>query len=604
MIPPKEFIRKIRPFSFLTEEELDILVSGLEAALYRKDHFLYRTGETRRYIYIVVSGLVCLLDEGPVDYVSREEILGIITSDANSFLVSAQAVEDTVCYLISRDKYKEVFERNRAFSAFFTAIITKRFRSFRTAVSDGKILQESSLVIDVERIIYKRPVICNPHTPVMAAAAEMDKQNVSSIVVVDENSKPVGILTRKDLVTVLMRGGQSSLVSEFMSFPVETISSGATVFEAFAKLTEKGFDHLVVMKGDDLLGVITRKDIQIHFEPSFSIFSLYRKVVKAGSLNELRSIVDSIRVSLAKIALAGSDFFDLTKTISSVHDAIVVRTLEFLADSCPDREFVWVNMGSSGRKEEVIATDQDNALIYRGARPTEFAEKACDSLETIGIPKCTGDYMACNETWNQSALVWKDFFRRWFADPIPFHVRYLSVFLDMRPLYGDSSIYDEIVECIGRSVTQEAITSLVSDAVEVEPSLDTFGIMGLRKRLDLKMHGIYPIVNGIRALALYGGLHKLTNTRERMEKLCLEGIIDEMMRHDLVESYGFLQDLRLRHHAEAVLSGNRIDNIVHAKELSKVDLLILKESLKVVASFRKFLMRKFDLTQPMALREL
>jgi CBS domain-containing protein len=261
-------------------------------------------------------------------------------------------------------------------------------------------------------------------------------------------------------------------------------------------------------------------------------------------------------------------------------------------------------MGSSGRKEEIIATDQDNAVIYRGERPTEFAEKSCESLETIGIPKCSGNYMACNEMWNQSELAWKDYFQRWFADPIPFHVRYLSVFLDMRPLFGDSSIYDEIVESIGKNVTQDAITNLVSDAVEVEPSLDIFGPMGLRKRLDIKMHGIYPIVNGVRALALYGGLHKLTNTQERVEALCGIGLIDETMRHDLLESYGFLQDLRLRHHAGSVLGGKKIDNIVHSKELSKIDLLILKESLKVVASFRKFLTRKFDLTQPMALREL
>ncbi len=604
MIPPKEFIRKVRPFSFLTEEELDTLISGLEVELFKKDRIVFSKGEDRKNIYIVFSGLVCLSDEEAVNYISRGEVLGLIASDSNAFLLSAKALEDTVCYLISMDRYKEVLAANASFSAFFIAIITKRFRSLKGTLSDEKILQESALVIDIERMIYRRPVVCKPHTTAGTAVAQMDAENVSSVVVVDENFKPVGILTHKDIRKVFISGGRFSLVSEFMSSPVKTISSRATIFEAFAKLTEMGIDHLVVLKGNDLLGVITRKDIQIHLEPSFSILSLYRKVIKAKSIEALRTIFDSIRISVAKIALAGHDFFDLTKMISSVHDAIVAKAIEILRDKYPDGAFVWINMGSSGRKEEIIATDQDNAVIYRTNRPSDLAEAVCKSLDDIGIPKCLGNYMASEEKWNQSTLVWKGYFNSWFTDPIPIHVRYLSVFLDMRPLYGDTSIHKQIIESIGYSVTNESIRFLVSDAVDIQIPLGIFGIRGLRKGLDIKMYGIYPIVNGVRALALYGGFYELTNTQERIDKLCREGIIDETMCHDLLEAYGFLQDLRLRHHARSVLREGPIDNLINTKEISKLDMLILKESLKVVSSFRKFLMKKFDLSEPFALREL
>jgi CBS domain-containing protein len=604
MIPPKEFIRKVRPFSFLTEDELDILISGLEVQLFKKDRDLFRRGEDRHNIYIVYSGLVCLLDEEAVDYLSRGEVLGLTATDDNKFLFSAKALEDTVCYLISMDRYKKVLAANASFSAFFTAMITKRFRSLKSAHTDEKILQESALVIDIERVIYRKPVVCRPRTMVKDAAARMDAENVSSVIAVDDSFKPVGILTHKDLRKVLISGGGFSRVSEFMSCPVKTISSRATVFEAFANLTEMGIDHLVVLKGEDLLGVITRKDIQIHLEPSFSIFALYRKVINASSIEALTTIFDSIRISVAKIALAGPDFFDLTKMISSVNDAIVVKVIEFLKDKYPDGEFVWLNMGSSGRKEEAIATDQDNALIYRGDRPLDLAKAVCNSLDAIGIPKCLGNYMAGNEMWNQNTLAWTDYFRNWFTDPVPIHVRYLSVFMDMRPLYGDTSIYKEVINSIGNVVTEESIRSLASDAVDTEIPLGLFGIRGLRKGLDIKMYGIYPIVNGVRALALQGGFFELTNTRERMSTLSREGIIDEEMFHDLQESYGFLQDLRLRHHARSILRGSSIDNLINTREISRLDLLILKESLKVVASFRKFLMKKFDITQPLALREL
>ena len=189
-------------------------------------------------------------------------------------------------------------------------------------------------------------------------------------------------------------------------------------------------------------------------------YFLYRKVGKADSIEALRTIFDSIRISVAKIALAGPDFFDLTKMISSVHDAVVARVIEIVREKYPDRGFVWVNTGSSGRKEEIIATDQDNAVIYTEERPADLAEAVCTSLDKIGVPKCPGNYMASNESWNQSASVWKDYFNSWFTNPIPFHVRYLSVFLDMRPIYGDTGIYEEVVESIRHSITEEAIRSL------------------------------------------------------------------------------------------------------------------------------------------------
>jgi len=604
MIPPKEFIRKVRPFSFLTEDELDTLMSGLEVELFRKGRIIYNRGEDRKNIYMVYSGLVCLYDEEAVDYISQGETLGLITADSNEYILSAKAAEDTVCYLISVDRYKEVLAVNKTFSDFFAAIITKRFKSLKGTLYDEKILQESALVIDLERVIYRRPVVCRPHTLVTDAAAKMDAENVSSVIVLDENSKPVGILTHKDLRKVLMSGSRFSHVSEFMSSPVKTISSRATIFEAFARLTEMGFDHLVVLKGDDLLGIITRKDIQIHLEPSFSIFSLYRKVLKADSIEALRTIFDSIRISVAKIALAGPDFFDLTKMISSVHDAVAARVIEIERSKYPDRDFAWVNMGSSGRKEEIIATDQDNAVIYKENRPSDLSEAVCASLDKIGVPKCLGNYMASNERWNQSVTVWKDYFNNWFKNPIPFHVRYLSVFLDMRPVYGDTGIYKEVIESIRHSVTEEAIRSLVSDATDIEIPLGVFGIRGLRKGLDIKLYGIYPIVNGVRALALYGGFHELTNTQERLEGLCGDGIIDEIMHRDLLEAYGFLQDLRLRHHAGSVLRESKIDNLINTRQTARLNLVILKESLKVVSSFRKFLMKKFDITRPFILREL
>jgi CBS domain-containing protein len=605
MIPPKEFIRKIRPFSFLSDPDLDIIVSALDVALFEKDKIIHKKGRISEYVYVIFSGLVGLFDEeAAVDYLSRGEIFGILSLYGNPLNSTAKAVEDTVCYLVATEQFKVIFDANERFASFFTTFINRRFRSFKTIASDKKIVEEASFVLEVERIIYKKPVICHADLTISGVASEMEKNAVSSIIVVDDDLHPIGILTHKDLSKVIIHGDKTDRVARFMSSPVKTITERATIFDAFTKMIDAGIDHLVVTKAGKVFGVVTRKDIQIHLEPSFSIVKLFRKVRRATSIDELNTVFDALRLSISKIAMTGPNFFDLTRMLGSVHDAVVAKVIDIHINRYPRDQFAWIHMGSSGRKEEIIATDQDNALICREGDFAELAGIVNGSLADIGFPKCPGNYMASNSKWNQPLPVWKDYFRQWFADPDPDNIRYLSVFLDMRPVYGETALYDELLESIRSMVTREAVTLLVQDAIEIKPPLGVFGILGLHKGVDLKIYGIYPIANGARALALDDGILEVTNTRERLEALSASRMISNQMCHDLIESYGFLQDLRLGHHARGVLNQSQPNNRVTGKELAKIDLLLLKESLKVVSEFQEFLMKKYDVTRTVLYSQL
>jgi CBS domain-containing protein len=378
-----------------------------------------------------------------------------------------------------------------------------------------------------------------------------------------------------------------------MSSPVKSVTATETIFDAFTKMVESGIDHLLVTKEGKVFGVVTRKDIQIHLEPSLSIPKLFRRVKRAASIGELQTIFNSLQLMVARIVMSGPNFYDLTKMISTVHDAIITRTIEIITAGCSTGSFVWVHMGSSGRREEIIATDQDSALIRESDEWVAFGDTISDAMAEIGFPKCPGDYMVSNRMWNQRLSVWKEYFSLWFGNPIPEHVRFLSVFLDMRPIFGDSASYNELLESIRTAVTGEALTLLAQDAVQIEPPLGMWGIIGLHKGVDLKTYGIYPIVNGARVLALESRMIELTNTKERLAALQANGTISRELCGDLLEAYGFLQDLRLRHHSQTVMSQSPTDNVVRGKELSKVDLLLLKESLKIVTSFQKFLSGKY-----------
>jgi CBS domain-containing protein len=422
----------------------------------------------------------------------------------------------------------------------------------------------------------------------------MDANCVSSVVVVDDGMKPLGIFTHKDLRRVVMEGGRTSPVSGFMSHPVKTRPHDATLFDALTEMIESGLDHLVITREGKVWGVLTRKDVQINFEPSSSIISQFRRINKTTSIEELQSVYRTIRLSVAKLAMNGPNFYSLSMMISSIHDAVIKKVIGLTEVEPPGERFVWVHMGGLGRKEEILATDQDNALIHSGGQWSGFAAEVVEGLGWIGIPKCTGNYMASCPKWNQSLDAWRDYFRLWFEDPVPEHVRYLTVFLDMRPIFGDELMFADLAESIRRSVTHKALKLLASDAVELRPPVGIFGIIGLSKGLNLKGYGIYPIVNGARVLAISEGMVEITNTKERLEALRDRKIIGKEMCHDLLESYGFLQDLRLRHHSASLLTESKPDNLVMPKDLSRVDLLILKESLKVISSFQKLLMTKYN----------
>lgn len=435
MIPPKEFIKKIKPFSFLSEGELNILISGLEVKLFEKNQTIFEKGDARNYVYVVFSGLVGLFDaEIAIDYISNGEIFGIISIRDFPYLFDARAIDDTVCYLIYSNQFKEVFSKNKRFSSFFSTFVKRRFHSFKEIASKKKLFEEATFVLDIEKIVYKKPVVFGPNTTIENAANEMINHSISSIVVIDKEMRPVGIFTDKDLRKVVLLGDKSDPISKFMSFPVKTINTRTTIFDAFSIMIDAGIDHLVLTKEAKVAGVITGKDIRCQIEPASSIITLFRKIVKAESAEELKAIFNNIKISVSKIVLSGSNFFDLTRMLCVVNDAIIVKVIEIFQKELLAEDFVWIHMGSLGRKEQVLATDQDNALIYIKDNLLKFADNVNKTLDKVGIPECPGNFMASNKKWNQDLQAWKNCFKGWFDQPTADHARYLSIFLDMRPV--------------------------------------------------------------------------------------------------------------------------------------------------------------------------
>lgn len=587
MIPPREFLRKIRPFSFLSEEELNTLLGSLEVEIFEEGEVILNAGKISKYVYLIFSGSVGIYQNGEmVDHIGRGELFGVIStiSDTPSSF-SAIAVEDTVCYMFGKEAFKEVFKRNQRFSSFFSTFMTKKFRSFMDIINEtASDAGERVLLKDVASIIHKKPVVCSAEDSIIDAARKMRENRVGSVVVVDGEFHPVGILTDHDLQRVVIDGRTNARVKEYMSSPVISIEKSSPVFEAYVKLVESGIDHLVITDKGKMKGVISSKDILSGFEPTALLIAVYRRIKKARDVEDLKRGIELLKSSVSELSNKGFHFHELSRLINSVYDTLTVRAIEMALAETGRDEFVWVSMGSNGRKEQIIATDQDNALVCSDVESMkEFASHVNRILSEAGIPMCEAGYMA--EKWCYHLDDWRRMFRKWFDEPTPEHVRYLSIFLDMRPIYGKISLYEELLEDIGESVTNQALKFLAIDATSIEPPLGFFGIKGIERGIDLKKHGIYPIVNGVRVLAVEQGLLGVTNTVERLEYA--SETMGRERSHALRESFEFIQDLRLKHQ---VFEEN---NLLKSSELDKLSFILLKESFKIISEFQRYLRTRF-----------
>ncbi|WP_457590823.1 putative nucleotidyltransferase substrate binding domain-containing protein [Geoglobus sp.] len=576
MIPPREILRRIVPFSYLTDSELDRLIEGMEVEIFEEGEEIVRKGKKTRHVYFIYSGRV-LLKNDVEERLTKGELFAVTSAvEGVPFSSTAIAEEDTICYLFDGRIFREVMESNTKFRIFFETFAEKRFRELRI---DTQV--EELLLRPVVELVHRSPITCPPGTPVKDASKTMLEKSVGSLVVVNAG-RPVGIFTDTDLKRAVALGRVDGRVEEFMSSNLIASDSRDPVFEAYIKMIEAGVNHLVILNGETLEGVISVKDVLSVFEPFAKVIRIYRRIRRTDDFGEMKELMSSVRAEVRVLAKKNVRFHDLSRMINAIYDQLYIRVIEVLSrEFSVGREFSWINMGSSGRKEQVIATDQDNAVICETELPVEFLKEVNSVMEYIGIPKCVAGYMA--ENWHYSIDEWKKLFEEWFNEPTPKNLRLLTVFLDIRHVFGKETLYSELLDHIFEVKNMQALRFLAYDATSLEPPIGIFGIRDLDKGIDLKKYGIYPIVNAVRVFAIDGEVRE-TNTLSRLEEL--RDVLGEKRCEELRESFEFLQDLRLRHQA------HRSDNLINQKELEKLDLVILREAFKIIKNFQGFV-RKY-----------
>ena len=431
----------------------------------------------------------------------------------------------------------------------------------------------------------------------------METHRIGSLPVVDEQQVPLGIFTRQDVIgrVVLAARPLTTPMRAVMSQPVEQLPMDATVADAAMLMTARGIRHLVVVdpKGA-LAGVLSERDL--FGLRRQSLRALASDIGRAPDVDTLMRRAHDIRELSHGLVALGMDSGQLTRLISNLNDQLVSRLLDLVApphdlagiDAC------WIGMGSEGRHEQTVATDQDNGIVFATTaglsadearkRLLPFATEVNTALADAGYPLCKGGIMAMNPRWCASIDEWRAAFFGWIDRGDPESLLAAQIFFDFRPLWGRSGLADELrVEIATRAHGNQRFCKQMSDnALRTRAPLNWFGGLDVRKAeggepgIDIKHEGTGPFVDAARVLALASGV-TATSTVERLVEAGERRSIRPAEVRGWADAFEHLQMVRLRtqhRRAQGLIAGSDNPNLVPLSDLSPLDRRVLREAMR------------------------
>ena len=450
------------------------------------------------------------------------------------------------------------------------------------------------------------PLTCGGETPISQAVAAMAQRRSSAIAVTGSAGEPIGIVTDHDLRERVLAAGLDPRrpVSDIMSSPVAWIAETAPLYEAFLLQSERGVHHLAVRDGAGALAGLLDSHELLRLE-ALSPVVLAREIRQATTPGEVAHCSERLAPLVGSLVDAGAAPRSICRITTAASDAVIGRLIGFTLDELgpPPTPFAFVALGSEGRQEQTLATDQDNAILYgeppEGWEPeaaayfSKLGQALCTALDEAGYEFCEGDVMARNPKWRQPLSAWKQTFGDWIAEPEAAGALKLGAFFDFRRVHGDATLTRELRRHIDAlSASQPAFFQhLAQEVLSYKPPVGLFGriVTGTSgappHTLDVK-EAMRPIVSFARLYALQNHLEE-TNTLERIEGLGGRGLLHEETRRGAGQAYECLMRLRFEHQVRLLRGGLVPDNSVDPRSLSQIELAMLREVFSQISLLQK-----------------
>ncbi len=594
------FLRSIHPFQLLTKQEMAKAIGAMNIAYYRKETLLLTPSKPSEFLYIVIKG--------EVGEYNNDELLKVY-SKSNSFDADAliynksensfKVLEELICYELKKEDFLSLLESNAAFKAYFIQDLANKIQSAKQKEYTTEL--SGFMMARVQDSYLHPPTIVDQSCSIMDALHLMETQKSNCIIVRGGKAYEYGIVTDSIIRhhVLFHEYDKHGAIGAIALHPIITIEADDYLFNALLSFTKHSIKRLIVTRDGEIIGVLEQLDLLSYFANHTYLVAV--QIRNASSIDELKQASNDLMHIVRKLHVKGTKVDYISKLISEINEKIYEKLYHMIVPEELARKACLVVMGSEGRKEQLLKTDQDNALIIADEMDASlyipYMERFTQTLIEFGFPRCEGNIMVSNPYWCKHYKDYEKEIERWFDAPLMEDLMNLAIFFDAIAVAGDarmlSSLKTDIKEKIEEGSTLMANFAKPATAFETPIGIFT-NLIAQDNKIDVKKGGIFPIVHGIRSLALE---HKLdaTDTMTRIKKLAKLDVLDGDFAGALMEALDTFLNLRLKERLQKG-DGKRFDNFVNIETHNQLELELLKDSFKIVNKFKKFLTHHFKLS--------
>jgi CBS domain-containing protein len=590
------------PFDLLHSDELARLQRATDLVYFKVGEQPVQEGTASSAVYVIYRGrMQAIRQQGPAREVLSEygpgDVLGAFAVMMGKARYTYEALEQTLCFAIDAAAFIKAQQGNPAFAAWFLEGLSAK-RQLLAAQDRPSELAQAMLTRVGDAQLAPALFLC-ADSSLRQARREMKQLGVSCALVLDEQHGP-GIVTRTDLLDALALDDRrpDDCVEPLVRRPLQSVRPHEVLFQALVLMTEHQVERVVVQEGSQILGTLGMAEVLSHYSSHSHLIGL--QLGRATRVEDVRAAALRIPDLVRSLHAQGARISFLTELVSALNGRILARLWELVVPSPWREQLCLLLLGSEGRREQILKTDQDNALILpedlQWPQLQDCMVAFGAELEACGWPPCPGGVMVRNAHWRHSRSGWQELLGQWSRSTDPRAMLDFAITLDARPGAGNAELYEGLRTAFVDAARNDVVLHhFAAAALAFHTPLTLFGNLKAGEQgTDIKKGGVFPLVHGLRTLALRHGVPD-RNSFRRAAGIAAAGGMSEQLARDVQQALSVFLRLRLSQQLETARAGQAPDNYLRVAQLRRLDRELLRDALGVVDSFKTLLRRSFHL---------
>ena len=627
-----DFLKEYPPFNNLSFQELSHIATNIRVLNLEKHALLFQNNdELHDSFYVVASGTINLTtiadaEETIINKCHEGDIFGLRPFFAkNNYMMTAKAREESIIYAIPIAVFRPFVANNSDVLNFLLESFATNSRHTKDSVGSGnKLVSDAAYYVDpqaemqyIQSLNYNTSPLTTTADQIVKDVAILMTNSMVDNIVVCENNNPIGILTDADLSSKIATGRYpiTETIDKIMSSPVVTVIENVSLAEAQLLMLKNNVSHLCVTKDGTnksvVKGIISEHDLIVAQASNPGV--LIKEIKRSQLPKDLKHIRERLSDLIQNSIQKNIPISHISNIANEINLALIKRSVELsiLDLGSPPARFAWLSIGSQGRKEQLLLTDQDSILIFEDVSPEKYrdvkdyflrlAKRTTSLLEKIGYDFCPNGHMASNMLWCKSLTDWTKQYNSWMNTPGENSNDLSSIFFDYEIVFGEPKIEEAIENVIFKNAINNPLffDFLGNDALKKNSPLSFFKKFNVeeegiyKSKFDIKTKALMPLIDGARLLILSLNIKGIQNTYLRFKQLAISDSKNAEIYLSCAEAFLTLSKFR-------TLEGLKNDDsgqYINLKELSKSDKEKLKNALTPMRDLEELIKSKFQLTQ-------